>query len=239
MPKTNSKKELELSIVKRAAGLLNEHWVAKCRETPDFEIDCLTQTFGFEVTQVFAGSISKRRGSGEKRQEIDNQSWMDCLRREYESHSSVSLHVRYSGRKSNKVRSEILRALLAQDFLSQNIPLPTRVRLDEGVLFFNKEFVSNWYFLKDQVGWVSKENNIIQKAIDSKAEKLQQYRQCYRDMRLLVFAEPKWNSGKIQLNLEQSINRQGFEVVYFLSYPYELLKYSQHGCQRYSVNQIR
>ena len=85
---------------------------------------------------------------------------------------------------------------------------------------------ADWFCVNDRVGWVDR-NPVerITEAIDRKAERLPQYMECagLDDIRLLIVANQKMNSGKLRLEQCPAFNLRGFQIIYFFYYPENII----------------
>jgi hypothetical protein len=93
------------------------------------------------------------------------------------------------------------------------------IDLPSGKVFFHRTTNPRWVVVHDRVGWVSDEGKFLQREIDAKAPKLADYRKEFSVVRLLVVADRTHNSGKLILEDEFRPDLQGFDAVYFFSYP--------------------
>jgi len=78
--------------------------------------------------------------------------------------------------------------------------------------------------MSDRTGWVDnkRSKNIIQKAIKEKSEKINKYQSEAKlnDIRLLIVANRRYDSGKLELkNDDFRPDLHGFRSVYFFPYP--------------------
>jgi hypothetical protein len=114
----------------------------------------------------------------------------------------------------------------SEDFL--NKPPGHNVVIDENNglrVHVTRALRSHWSSVNDRVGWVDlKPMQRIAGAIEEKAKKLPRYSNAAgTDIRLLVVANRNYNSGKLMLNEDLSLDRRGFQLVYFLSYPEDIV----------------
>ena len=219
-------KRQEENWARLAARELNVDWNLNCFERPDFSVLCNGLEFGLEVTECHIGNQG-RKGSSWRATEIHNQKLLDLARREYESATGLTLRLDYLGDATDKSMSELVAALL-------NAPLERleltdtkiEIRLSGAKVFVGRAIKHQWVFINDCVGWVSRDGSLLQKVVDKKSEKLATYRESFRDVRLLVVSNRTSNSGKLKLESSYPLSLRGFDVVYFLSYPEELIVYN-------------
>ena len=202
---------------------LGEEWEFEERESPDFLITTdRGDKFGLEVTDAYVGSTT-RRGSALRLREDANHSWLSGIRREYEAHGGVDLHVRYTGSTSPAVRHQLLEALRDSRFEEHSAPSAIAIiRLSAGTAYVHRTPHPYWMMLDDRSGAVSRDGRHLQDAIDQKAKKLAMYRTACENVRLLVVAMGVYNSGKLELESDYKPDLRGFDAVYFFSYPYEV-----------------
>lgn len=208
----------ELQFVECAARLLGQNWQAQPHERPDFIVSCDDASFAMEVTEIHLGP-KNRKGSEKKKAEAANSKWLKSIRTEFDPNSEIPLNLKFLGSATDAARQSILTALRSEHFDQRPILHRLVTKFSEGKLWVTKEFHQNWGFLNDEAGWVSQDCTYLQEAISKKSSKINAYRIIHPDVRLLVVAERKFNSGKIFLENDSRVDLMGFNAVYFLSYP--------------------
>ena len=147
---------------------------------------------------------------------------MSCVRREYEAITNVPLCVKFVGDMCADNMARVVPALVAKDFSSKPPGHNVVIDEDNGLrVHVTRALRSDWFSVNDRVGWVDlNPMHRIADAIEEKARELPRYSEAAgTDIRLLVVANRNHNSGKLMLKENRSLNRQGFRIVYFLSYP--------------------
>lgn len=216
------KKEHERFLVEEAVKLLDKTWsLGPDRERPDFLVTEGTQKFGLEVSEVFMGPQS-RAGAAMKKKESKTQKGIDALRIKYEEITNIPLRVRLLGDLSADNMATVVPKLVEMDFASKPILHRVKIELGDGIsVHVTKAFRAEWFSVNDRIGWV--DCNPMQRitdAVEKKSKKLPAYRdEVGLDIRLLLVADRKNNSGKLMLKERPALDLQGFQVVYFFSYP--------------------
>lgn len=220
-------KVAERFIAEDAAKALGKNWcLGPDRENPDFIVIEDGNQFGLEVVEIFAGPQDER-GSHRKRAESDTQKVVNALRAEYEAKDDTPLFVRFVG----DMRRENLEAVIPtlhelnlsdkppchqEHFEVDKGPAKLSVYVTRGIQH------ADWFCVNDRGGWVDR-NPVerITEAINRKAEGLPRYREGagLDDIRLLVVANRRMNSGKLRLEERPVLDLRGFQAVYFFSYP--------------------
>jgi len=221
------KKKRERFFAGLAGNLLHMTWnLGPDREAPDFLVTEGTHQFGLELSEIFTGRQSPRSGSAMKTTESNMARTVDALRSEYEAIANIPLRVHLVGNMCAENLALVVPALVAEDFASK--PVAHRVKLvpNTGLraglsIHVTKALRPEWFSGNDRVGWVDHDPmRRIAAAVAEKSKKLLQYQQAVgTDIRLLVFADQIYNSGKLRLRERIPLNLQGFQAVYFLSYP--------------------
>ncbi|SOB95022.1 hypothetical protein [Thalassospira xiamenensis] len=233
----DKQKKSERQFVESTAKILELNWkIIDEGEKPDFIVEHLGAKFGLEVTEIFNGPKTRKGSAIRKRKEAHRISQLRTLQQVYEAETGVKLYLRFLRSPANNSRGnisdieleEVHKALLAENLesktfgFSQMLDLPSGGKLQ--ITIYRH---SDWVIINDQVGLVLQSPaEKIQAAIDDKIGNLE----CYKgragdDIRLLIVADRRNNSGKISIpeNRLIEIDRKGFSTVYFLSHPYEAI----------------
>ncbi|MBY6089508.1 hypothetical protein [Maritimibacter alkaliphilus] len=219
-------KRQEENWARLAARELNVDWKLKRFERPDFSVLCNGLEFGLEVTECHIGILG-RKGSSWRATEIHNRKLLDRARRDYESETGLILRLDYLGDATVKSMNELVAALLNAPLETLEVTDPKiEIHLSSAKVFVGRAINHQWVFVKDCVGWVSRDGSLLQKVVDKKSEKLATYRESFRDVRLLVVSNRTSNSGKLKLESSYPLSLKGFDVVYFFSYPEKLIAYN-------------
>ncbi|CUH89065.1 hypothetical protein PH5382_03010 [Phaeobacter sp. CECT 5382] len=128
--------------------------------------------------------------------------------------------VRYLGPVNQLAMDDLVSALQEAALYSQDsIERSSEISFASGKVWAHRSANSRWSVIQDGVGWISRNEENLQREIDKKARKLSIYKEAYSDIRLLVVANRINNSGKLILEERFRPNLRGFNAVYFLSYP--------------------
>jgi hypothetical protein len=212
-------KRRELYFVDEAISLLQVNWQVEICEAPDFIVTCGDEKFALEVTEIQSGA-NTRKGSKEKQAESANTKWLESIRVEFDPDSQLPLDLKYLGKASDKAKHSLLEALRAERFAQRPILHLLETKLyDGGKVWALNAIVHRWQFMTDLVGWVSQDPVFLQDVIAKKSSKIARYRATHSDVRLLVVADRRVNSGKILLDAGICADLCGFNAVYFLSCP--------------------
>lgn len=226
-PKSRSQqKGRERFFTEEAAKNLGKEWcLGLDRERPDFIITEGEKRFGLEVTYLFAGPIDKH-GSHRKKVESYKQKIVNNLRDKYEEYANTPLEVKLVGDLCLKNVDEVVSILLGLSLSTKPIGHQDRFEVDKGLaklsVYATRAIRANWYYVNHRVGWVDRKPlDRINAAIEDKAKKLQEYRTHTNldDIRLLIVADRRMDSGKLSLEGAQALDLRGFQIVYFYSYP--------------------
>lgn len=220
-----AQKAQERLFAERASALLNAHWILQAGEGPDFHVTCSSGEFGLEVVQIFAGRRT-RRGSRDTAQEARNDRLIAGARSAYETDRHDLLSVRIVGPPSQECLSELAGALARLDTTKMALGESRRIKLETGhTVYVTKGSRTGWVWITDRVGWIKRDGSeLVQRAIKERTEKLHIYRsKDFGEVRLLVVADRRTNSGKILLADSHELDTGGFQAVYFLSYPDDLV----------------
>jgi len=216
------KKNKERHYLEEAAKRLGLPWVIGLdRECPDFIVTEGTHQFGIEVSEIFMGATGAN-GSQMKRAESGVQRKLNTLRAEFEAAANIPLTVKFVGNMSEPNTTFVRDRLLAEDFASKPIAYRTVIDTHNGLrVHVTKALRPDWYSVNDRVGWVDR-NPLPQiiDAVSKKSGELARYIEAAGpDVRLLLFADCIYNSGKLRLEEPFEIDLCGFSRVYFFSYP--------------------
>ncbi|MCZ6759808.1 MAG: hypothetical protein O7D29_05445 [Gemmatimonadetes bacterium] len=219
-------KEHERFFVEEAAKRLGTTWsLSPDRERPDFLVTEGTQNFGLEVSEVFMGPQGPA-GAAMKKRENETQKAVDALRFEYEEITKIPLRVQFLGDMCAENMAKVVPALIAEDFASKPILHHADINLgDRFSAHVTKAFNAEWFSVNDRVGWVDRDpTKCIADAVEKKSRKLPAYREATGlDIRLLLVADRINNSGKLMLKERPALDVRGFQVVYFFSYPEDVI----------------
>lgn len=222
-----SQKQQERLYVEQAAKLLGKTWaLSQNDEHPDFLVTEGEQRFGLEVSLIFTGErrmVGKvDKGFHSKEMESRRQGTIDALRLSYEAISNTPLSVKFVGNISSENLATVVPALAKMDLAAA--PIGSQYCIDEGNglrVHLTRAFRPQWIYVNDGVGWVDNRSLAkITDAVAEKAENLPLYRATAgTDIRLLIVADRMKNSGKLTLGEGAAVEFQGFQAVYFFSYP--------------------
>jgi len=223
----SSQKVAERFIAEEAAKALGKEWcLGSDRENPDFIVTEDGNQFGLEVVEIFTGPQDKH-GAHKKKAESETQKVVNALRAEYERNDDTPLIVKFVGDMRRENLEAVVPTLHELNHSAKPFGHQDRFEVDNGPAKLSVYVTraiehSNWFCVNDRAGWVDR-NPIerITEAINSKAERLPRYREGagLDDIRLLVVANRRMNSGKLRLEECPALDLRGFQVVYFFSYP--------------------
>ena len=216
-------KEHERFFVERAAEFLGKIWTLEDCECPDFIVTEGAQKFGLEVRDLFTGKQSGA-GSHLKRTESVTQQAVDALRHDYEATTNIPLSVRFVGDMCNENIAKVVPILVAKNLSSKPIGHQDVIDIDAGErlrVHVTRAYVAGWFYVNHRVGWVDRDPiKRIADAIEEKSRNLPRYWETAGpDIRLLIVADHIYNSGKLMLEERAAPALQGFQVMYFFSYP--------------------
>jgi len=219
-------KEGERFFTEEAAKALGRDWcLGPDRERPDFIITEGKKQFGLEFTYLFTGPQDEH-GSHRKRAESDTQKAVNALRAEFEKQDDTPLIVKFVGDMCRENVEEVIPALIELNISAKPFCHQDCFKVDKGPaklsVYVTRAIHANWFYVNDRVGWVDRKPvDRITDAIEDKAKKLPRYRENtgLDDIRLLIVADRRMNSGKLTLEKSPALDLRGFQVVYFYSYP--------------------
>ncbi len=212
----------ERFLAEQAAIRLGKTWnIGPDREAPDFLVSDDAQQFDLEVSEIFAGRLTQA-GSEMKRTESETQRKINELRNLYETLDDTPLSVQFIGNMSSDNLATVVDALVGERFPFKKLGHHVVIDGGNGLrVHVTRALRSDWFCVNDRVGWVNRNpTNRIADAVRRKSRDLARYRQAAgSDVRLLLVADRFSNSGKLSLEKPISLDRRGFDVVYFFSYP--------------------
>ncbi len=222
----SAQKEGERFFTEAAAKRLGKGWcLGPDREKPDFVITEDEKQFGLEFTYLFAGPQDEH-GSHRKRAESDTQKAVNTLRAEYERNENTPLAVKLVGDLCRENIDEIVPILLGLKLSAKPFGHQDRFEVDKGPaklsVYATRAIHADWFYVNHRVGGVDRKPlERITEAIEYKAKKLPRYRENtgLEDIRLLIVADRRMNSGKLYLEGPPTLDLREFQVVYFFSYP--------------------
>ncbi len=233
-----NQKDHEKLIVEQAAAILGVSWIfQKDIESPDFIISESNHYFGLELTEIFAEINDAKKGSAKKSLESKSQRKIDRIKHEYEKKdpNKTPLDLKILGdipkRDVDPLLNQIPDILISKGIA--NFPKGHRevfeiysekeiVKIPVLKVFATHAIRSRWYSISDRVGFLDRNPiDYIKQAISNKTTKIPQYKEkSGDDIRLLIYANRRMNSGKLMLSDDPlSLDIQGFNVVYFFSFP--------------------
>lgn len=219
-------KEGERFFTEKAAKALNKEWcLGPDRENPDFIVSEGEKQFGLEVVYIFAGQQDEH-GSHKKRAERDTQKAVHALRAEFEKKDDTPLAVKFVGDMCRENVDEVVPILHGWKLSAKPFGCLDSFTVDNGSaklsVYITRAIQPNWFRVNDRVGWVNR-NPIdwITETIEGKAKNLPRYKKCsdLDDIRLLIVADRRMNSGRLSLEDSPALDLRGFYAVYFFSYP--------------------
>lgn len=220
-------KVAERFIAEEAAKALGKKWcLGPDRENPDFIVAEDGNQFGLEVVEIFTGPQDEH-GARKKRAESKTQKVVNALRAEYEKKDDTPLFVKFVGDMRRENLEAVIPTLLDMSLSAKPFDHQDRFEVDKGPAKLSVYVMrgiqhADWFHVNDRAGWVDR-NPVerITEAINSKAERLPRYREGVGldDIRLLVVANRRMNSGKLSLEDSPDLDLRGFHTVYFFSYP--------------------
>ncbi|MBV1838464.1 hypothetical protein KUA11_14765 [Acetobacter estunensis] len=216
-------------FVDHASKLLGEDWLLHPIESPDFIVSNLSEKFGLEVTECHVGKYSKK-GSHAVREEIRRHQELQRIREK-----CISLYP-YIGEwrlqyvsDGGKISEEgIIYAIKNIDINNSEVfetvdilgtlkksGLPYKI----GTIFISKGYGDEWLYVNDMCGFVHPSADNFQRCVDTKAQKIAEYKKEINNVRLLVVADALMNSGKASLPHDFIPHIHEFYKVYYLYYP--------------------
>lgn len=225
-------KELERYQLEQAIRSGKLDWsIIEEGEAPDFIVDSSAGSFGLELVTVYrGGGIEKPKARGTKK--ITSGAWskkreqkrnleLQKLRRAFEASGGPPLSVKVLGNINSDDFRDIPRHLAENGAGELEIGEQIRIALPSIILHATRSFTAIWIMIEDVVGWVNLEpRKEVEAAILSKASKLSAYQERVgADVRLLIIAEDRFNSGKLRPHNRMCFKGHGFGEVYFFNSP--------------------
>ncbi len=243
-------KNMESLFAREAAQLMGVQWELEPRQEqdggPDFIVREGAHRFGLEVMEVFAGLMTGQKGSSERRRQSETQKIVDRIRRLFEdSEKGIALYVKFlcpgplrdchieqviSALRSMHLRNK--EPLYCEERVVTSDPVRLKIfvtRLPNG---WPRDQLSrpDWFSVSDTVGWVERNAEKIRGEIESKSNKLIQYRKNVEselgvgsskdvDVRLLLVANQMWSYGQVAIDELRIGSSYGFDRVYFFPFP--------------------
>ncbi len=220
------KKTHERNFVEEAAKRLGKSWdIGLDRENPDFVIKEGDQQFGLEVCEIFTGQ-ENRSGSINKKGESDRQQAIKAVQHEYEAAQNILLNVRFVGDICAQNLAKVVPAIVTQNLAPAPVGHRVVIDIDTGLraglrVHVTRAFRADWISVNDRVGWVDRNPMPhITAIVEKKSQKLLRYTDAAgSDIRLLVVSNSIHNSGKLRLEAQARLDKKGFQVIYYFSYP--------------------
>lgn len=237
MTKKYQKNE-EIMYAKETGKLLGESWIVEPSPDevhwPDLIVTTKSGKFGLEVTEIFLDGMDKEPegytkkigGSPKKKDEKTSKLKVKELADAYYKLSSDSIRVNLLGditqhdRILNAMMGVVKRPMFEQGEIEPYDGCKIYIKKNPNSEQF-KEY-KFWQYVSDSVGWVSDINReLIEWAINDKAQKLPKYTMNILDVRLLLVSDRIYNSGKARLEEDIVVSSSGFSHVYYCSFPEE------------------
>ncbi len=146
---------------------------------------------------------------------------LHTLRSSYEASGGPPLSVKVLGNPNSPDFRDIPRHLAENGAGELEIGNQIRIGLPSIIIHATRSDRAIWIMIEDVVGWVNLEpRKEVEAAISSKASKLSAYQERVgADVRLLIIAEDRFNSGKLRPHNRMSFNGHGFREIYFFNSP--------------------
>ncbi len=228
---SKTQKKHEIFYASECSRLLNLNWKVSSSPDEDNYPDLLivenNSTFGLEVTELFKSTA--RKGSLIKAQEQQRTSAIERLSKEYYKTYSEPIKVNFIGdipsieEFCDLIDSNVTNLSISEDI---KIMLPNaNSSMHLMKLPKQLEGYSIWNSIDSIVGWVEEiSEELLSSMIEKKGGKLARYKSNLDDVRLLIYCNRLFDSGKFILNEQNIRSTFGFNKVYFMSYP-------QDACQ--------
>jgi hypothetical protein len=230
-----TKKNRERFFAEETAKLLCKKWnlCDDKREAPDFIVMEGGRQFGLEIVDIFTGPQDET-GSYMKKEESTTQKAISGLQKKYELISQTPLSVKFVGNMRPENMTLVVPEITARDFAPKPAGYSEVIDINDRELRVHVTRMTvraEWYSVNDRAGWVDRNPAPqIAAAVEDKSKKLLQYKAAAgADMRLLLVADRIYNSGKLTLDGISSLDRKGFEAVYFFSYPESVTVFDKAG----------
>jgi hypothetical protein len=221
-------KELEGIYLKKLDSLIGNKWEITEHETPDFIVIENGKEIGIELTEVFIDNMEKK-GSALKIIESINGKSIKWISDQYYMMGGSSIKVDFMGIKNiHPVKEKILKKLLQRkekviwDQFCIDVEDVGQLR----VMDLPREAGNYkiWRSISDTCGLVGTiTEGIIQRAVNKKSTMLLKYPENLFKKYLVLVANRVYNSGRLQFDEEIQIDGKGFDKVYFLIYPFDVI----------------
>lgn len=230
MAMTRSVQKTEERIyAEQTAILLGEEWDIREpgneREWPDLLVDSASGTFGLEVRKIYADEASK--GSLKRREESLRAERLREVADIYYSGAMPPIRLQFYG---DPVDAENLASELASIVPSMQVWERKKVVCGVNSWMYvwrlpdECEEYRKWDIISDRVGWVGVlDPDVVQRAIHRKSSRLESYKKHIEDVRLLLVCDRTMNSGKNLFDEYPNLDQSGFDQIYLLSFPDDLV----------------
>jgi hypothetical protein len=223
-------KNLERHYVEFCAQKLNADWTIVDSEAPDFVVTDWGHTFGLEVTRAFVDGGGNAGGSGLRRGEGVAEKRMARILGEAEQRSGAIISATFTTRPGIADAAEIVDRLVALELQDRPLGAHAQFTLKNGLkVVAHRSLHRLWTILSDSAGWVNRQGHVqLQQCVAAKSPETKSYSgPGAADLRLLVVADMKLNSGKLRVDSHATIDLMGFSCVYFAEFPLEVRAFPQ------------
>ena len=224
-----SQKDLELFYAEQFANIMNYKWNIIVPEDeqnyPDLLIDTHNSMFGLEVRELFVDE-GFENGSKLKNKEQTNINVLQELASKYYENSKKPIYVKIFGKVDSNNFDKVLMVLLNSK-VNQNQVVSEKLITNFGLLTVNitgltEEFsnYSYWQNISDNIGIIKSSNlDYVEEVIKLKSKKIPKYSHYIKNVSLLLFCTPLFNSGKLHFEKWDSIQKFGFINIYIYKHP--------------------
>ena len=197
-------------------------------EWPDLLANDGDQGFGLEVRELYPDEGVN--GSSKRTAEVKRVKQLQKAADVYYQDNSTAVQVKICGAPGdpNKLSQDI-----AGSVASLSLWQHKKLYLDDGRWMYVRRLpdecgaYKKWVVLSDTVGWVGYVDPVmVQKVINIKSDNLPRYKSHLEKVSLLLVCDRALNSGKNFFANVKGLNTAGFEYVYLLSYPDQLIRMS-------------
>lgn len=220
----------ERLFAERTIALLGESWTIQEPdneiEWPDLLIKTAIGSFGLEIRKLYADEVSK--GSLKRAGESRRARLLKQAAALYYEGGAPPAQVQFYGQPDDPIT---LANDLATMIPSMQVWEGRKVSYDSQrwmhVYRLPVEYgeYSRWHIVSDSVGWVGViDISVVQRAIQEKSTRLTRYKRHLDDVRLLLVCDRTMNSGKQIFGNLSGIENAGFNYIYLLSFPDQLIK---------------
>ena len=161
-----------------------------------------------------------------KKDESDTQRRINTVRKEFEAIENIPLTVKFEGDLCAENLAKVVPALVGGNLASEPVSYHAVIEIETGLraglrIHVTKGFRPDWFSVMDRVGWVNRNPMPrITAIVGRKSQELPRYTEATgSDIRLLIVANRIHNSGKLTLEEQTSLDKKGFQEIYFFSYP--------------------